>query len=482
MIGKGLGINGNLFWVAMNINNLVNKIYGNLPVPIQNFGISIFGLYWFNRRFGGVFSKQLKSCMDREYFSYSEWNNYQTYLLRKLLIHSFDTVPYYKDLFIRLGIEKYDLSRFSIEDLRKIPFLNKEIYRKQGVSDLLSDSLEPSGEFYSSSGSTGTPTKTRYSLRMHQTYFSIFESRINYWANIDYKTPRGVIGGRRILKEGNAKGPYYRYNFIEKQTYFSAYHISPSTVKNYVEGMFKHKVEYMTGYASANFHLAKMIEEKGIEAPRLKAVLTSSEPLTNEMRETFFRVYGCKTFDSYNGVEACNLISECEFGTLHIVPDVGIVEIINDEGEPVLPGETGEIISTGLLNFDQPLIRYRMGDLVTLSKNQNCACGRNMIVVDEIVGRIEDTVVGLDGRRINRFHGIFVDIMSIKEAQVVQNSLTDFSINIVSEGELSVDEVSLIEMRMQSQLGPVTIGLNYMNEIPRTKNGKFKSVISLLNS
>lgn len=460
----------------------LEHVYGNLPVTIQNIGISIFGLYWFKRRFGGVFQEQLKLCLQREYNSKEEWDVYQLEKLRNLLNYAIDTVPYYQNLFLQLNIEKKDLKSFTFSDLYQLPMLDKNTYRKFGTTLLLSNSLEPSGDFYSSSGSTGTPTKTRYSLRMHQSYFAIYESRINYWAGIDYKVPRGVIGGKRIIKEGSGKPPYYRYNFVENQTYFSAYHISPLTVDNYVEGMFKHKVEYMTGYASANYHLAKMIEDKGIIAPRLKAVVVASEPLSQEMRDTFYRVYGCKTFDSYNGVEACNLISECEYGSLHIVPDVGIVEILNDNGEPVAPGETGEIISTGLLNFDQPLIRYKMGDLVTLSKIQSCLCGRNMPIVDEIVGRIEDVVVGLDGRRITRFNSIFVDIMAIKEAQIVQMSISEFLINLVSDRVLFSEELQLIQSRMKSQLGDIKLNFNYLNEIPRTKSGKFKSVISMLNT
>lgn len=468
--------------IKSNLFKFLEKLYGNFPVPLQNIGISIFGLYWYKRRFGGVFQRELKLSLEREYFSYSEWDVYQLTILRNLLVHAFETVPYYQELFRNLGHTKSDLEAFTFNDLFSLPLLNKEIYQKYGTSKLLSESLESSGEFFSSSGSTGTPTRTFYSLRMHQTYFSIFESRINYWAGIHHKVRRGVIGGRRIIKDGNGSSPYYRYNFVEKQTYFSAYHISPSTVCDYVKGMFEHKVEYMTGYASANYHLAKLIEEQGIKAPKLKAVITSSEPLTEEMRHTFYRVYGCKTFNSYNGVEVCNLISECEFGSLHIIPDVGIVEIIGENGKPVAPGETGEIISTGLLNFDQPLIRYRMGDLVTLSKNQQCPCGRNMPVVDEIVGRIEDSVIGLDGRRINRFHSIFVNIMSIKEAQVVQINISDFVINLVVEEKLNAEEINLINNRMRSQLGEINIQIKYLKEIPRTKNGKFKSVISMLSN
>jgi phenylacetate-CoA ligase len=462
------------------MRKLLENFYYKLPLALQNIAITIFGYTWYKRRFGGVFKAELQACINREYYSSIDWQEYQTNELRKLLTHANQTVPYYTSLFKKIGLNQNQISQFNLSELAKIPYLEKQTYRELGTTEMLSTLLEPNGTFLYSSGSTGTPTKTRYSLRMHQKYFAIFESRLNYWASIDYKVPRGVIGGRRIIKDGLATAPYYRYNYIEKQTYFSAYHISKDTAANYVKGMIENKVEYMTGYASANYFLARFIEEAGIKAPALKAVLTSSEKLTQEMRDTFKRVYGCETFDSYNGVDLCNLISECEHHRMHIVPDAGIVEIVNSEGKPCRPGETGEIISTGLLNYDQPLIRYRMGDFVKLSENQHCKCGRSMVVIDEIVGRLEDTITGPDGRQMVRFHGIFINIQTVIEAQVVQLGISQFQLNLVTSAKPTQAEIDLMKSRMRSQLGEIEVEINLVNNIPKNANGKFKAVISML--
>ena len=456
----------------------LTDIYHKLPVFLQNLGITIFGLHWYNRRFGGIFKQEYRNCKTREFYTFENWNEYQNNELKSILVHSVKNVPYYKSLFKTLNIGEEQLLNFTMDDLKKIPFLEKDTFRKEGMISLISKKLEPYCEFYGSSGSTGKPTKTMYSKRMHQKYFAIFETYINNWAGIDYMVPRGVIGGRRIIQDGVSKGPFYRYNYIEKQTYFSAYHISADTVKNYLEGMIKNKVEYMTGYASANYILARFIEEQGLKAPQLRAVLTSSEKLTDEMRNTFKRVYGCESFDSYNGVECCNLISECEHHKLHIIPDVGIVEVINADGSPTQPGEIGELISTGLLNYNQPLIRYRMGDLVKISKDQKCDCGREMVIVDEIIGRIEDTIIGPDGRQMVRFHGIFIGIPNIIESQVIQYTVKDFKIKLVVSEKLSDEQNNLIRSKMKSQLGEINLDISEVNEIPKGANGKFKSVIS----
>jgi phenylacetate-CoA ligase len=234
----------------------------------------------------------------------------------------------------------------------------------------------------------------------------------------------------------------------------------------------------MTGYAMSNYILARFIEKQNLKAPKLKAVITSSEKLTIEMRKTLERVYNCKVYDSYSGVEACGLISECEHGTLHISPDVGIIEIIKEDGTNAKPGETGEAICTGFLNYDQPLIRYRIGDLIKISANQSCKCGRQMPCVDEIVGRLEDVVIGKDGREMVRFHGIFINIPKIIEAQVIQHTITNFEIKIVSNEALSDSEINLINDRMKSQLGTIELTIVQVESLPRENNGKFKAVIS----
>jgi phenylacetate-CoA ligase len=445
---------------------------------MQNVGVSLYGYRWQRRRFGGVFKAELELFKSREQFTLKQWEDYQISALRKLLIHSFETVPFYNKKYKEAGFDISRLKNFELNDLQYLPYLEKEELRRFGTSTLVSSKREKGGEFYASSGSTGTPTQILFSNAMHQRWTAAFEARIRNWAGVSRFDARGMIGGRRVVKDGISNGPFYRYNLFEKQVYFSAYHIAASTAQDYLKGIKKYEVKYMTGYAMSNFFLARFIEEMNLQAPRLQAVITSSEKLTPEMRDTFTRVYQCKTYDSYSGVEACGLISECEAGSLHISPDVGIFEIIKEDGTPCKAGETGEVVSTGLINYDQPLIRYRIGDLVRLSNQQSCKCGRDMPIVDEIIGRIEDTVIGKDGREIVRFHGIFIGLDSIIEGQIIQHKLDEFEVKVVAANELIQEQKNIIEKRMSSQLGEIKLAIHEVPFIPRNANGKFKSVIS----
>jgi phenylacetate-CoA ligase len=267
---------------------------------------------------------------------------------------------------------------------------------------------------------------------------------------------------------------------FERQLYFSAFHIAPAYVLDYVQALNRYKPDYLVGYASSHYFLARMIAEQGYQVHRPKAVLTSSEKLTLEMREMISEVYGCSVFDGYSGVEACAQISECEYHTLHESPDMGIIELLDDSGKRVTGSGYGEIIATGLINFEQPLIRYRTGDMAIRSDSM-CDCGRQMSAYREIIGRLEDTVVGVDRREMVRFHGIFVGLPHVREGQIVQKTLTDFLIRLAVDQQFGDSEKEEIYRRFQTRLGQVNLEFEFVDQVERTLGGKFRAVISHVN-
>jgi len=461
--------------------SMINILYTKSPVFLQNLFISIYGYYWKNRRYGGNFTQKLLEFKSRENFSKEQWENFQTLELRKLLLHAFTTVPFYKKKYTEYGFKTKDFESFNIEDLHKLPYLEKEDLRKYGTTLVLSTKRKK-GKFYSSSGSTGTPTQIYFSKEFHQTWSALYEVRVRNWAGVNYKMPRAMIGGRRIIPTSVLKPPFYRYNTAESQAYFSAYHLSDKTTKNYVASLLKLKATYLVGYAMSIYLLAKNINTQNLKAPNLKEVLTSSEKLTFQMRKTIEKAFKCKVFDAYSGLEACGLISENRYGELLFSPDSGIMEVLNANGEEINFGQEGEVVATGFLNYDQPLIRYKIGDSVKLSKNQKTKSGLQMPKIEEIKGRVEDVIVGASGQKMVRFHGVFVGIPSIIMAQVIQNSVETILIKLVVDTFYKSKNEQLIVRRIKSQLGELNISFLYVKEIEKTKNGKFKAVISTIKN
>ncbi len=215
--------------------------------------------------------------------------------------------------------------------------------------------------------------------------------------------------------------------------------------------------------------------------PPLKAVVTTSEKLTPGMRKVMEAAYGCRIFEEYSTVENVLFASECEQGCLHLSPDVAVVEILRPDGSRCLPGEAGEVVATGLTREYQPLIRFRLGDVAAWDP-EPCSCGRQMPVLKEVLGRIEDVVLGPDGRRLVRFHGIFIDQPHVQEGQIIQETLEHIRVKVIPTQGYDQRDVEEITHRIQQRLGwQVKVEVETVSQIPRTASGKFQAVVSRLH-
>ena len=101
-----------------------------------------------------------------------------------------------------------------------------------------------------------------------------------------------------------------------------------------------------------------------------------------------------------------------------------------------------------------------------------------MPVISQIEGRVEDVIIGQDGREMVRFHGVFLGLPNVRKAQVVQYDYTHFEILIEITQPLSTEERQEIYRRMASQLGDITVDIKELTTLPLGLNGKFQAVIS----
>ena len=460
---------------------LFKEIYPYFPVPVQNLGISAFGYFYKRERFGGEFQPALAGFLDRDRWPVDRMRTYVDGTLRDVLRRAQDA-PYYREHWDKAGLRPTDLQHMTSDTLHRLPILKKQDLRRspnafvpdrgQPVRGLLS---------YFSSGSTGTPIQAICTRAGQQRFAAAREARSYRWAGTSIRRPRAMIGGQPVVATGHARPPFYRYNFAERQVYFSAYHISPATVPNYVQGLNRYRPESVTGYAFSQFVVARLMLEQGLRldfAPR--AAVTSSERLTERMRQTIRQAWGCRAYEEYGSVENCGLATECEAGSLHVSPDFGIVEIVDDHGNPVGPGVEGRVLCTGLLNDAQFLVRYEIGD-TAMWNDRTCACGRNHLpVLTAVTGRVEDVVVGPDGRELVRFHGIFVGLPYVLEGQVIQEALDQFRVRVITDHGFGDGQVREIQKRFDDRLGPVQVTVEQVSELERTARGKVRAVISLL--
>lgn len=453
--------------------SFADTVYSKLPLSLQNGAVSLYGVYWHHLRFGGNYPTLLKAYRERDKFSSAQWQAFQHEALRDLLPVCAVHVPYYSRTWTKSQKEAALAG-----ELSALPLLEKNPVRANPV-DFVRDDLKPIMTTSNwTSGSTGTPIRTIWTPEETRASLAVREVRSANWAGVSFKLPRATFSGRMVDPDPESKGPYYRYNAAEKQVYFSPFHLRPDSAHFYVEALKKHPTQWMTGYAVSYYLLAKFILEQNLEVLPLKAIITTSEKLTAEMRFVMEEAYHCRIFEEYSTVENALFASECECGRLHLSPDVGLVEILRPDGSACPPGEVGEVVTTCLMRPYQPLIRYRLGDLAAWDA-EPCRCGREMPVIREVVGRVEDVVVGPDGRQMVRFHGIFTAQPHVIEGQIIQESLGQIRVKIVPTPGFDEADRMDITRRVQQRLGhQVEVKVELVTAIERTKAGKFQPVIS----
>ncbi|MEN6498356.1 MAG: hypothetical protein ABFD16_28985 [Thermoguttaceae bacterium] len=452
-------------------------IYGCLPVWAQHAAVTTYGLYWHWQRFGPGYQRYLQEYAERDRWTAEAWRGWQEERLKDLLTLAAEHVPYYRQAW---GPEEKNAARAG--RLEGLPLLEKTPVRFEAET-LLREDPSPRPRFtFHTAGTTGTPLQLPWTVEELRRSMAVREVRSAGWAGVSFTLPRATFGGRMPVLDPEAKDSFYRFNLVERQVYLSPYHLRPDTAASYAQALSRHRVQWMTGLAVSYYVLARFLLEQKLEGPPMKAVITTSEKLTRNMRAVMEEAYRCRVYEEYGTVESVLLATECEQGRLHVSPDVGVVEILRPDGTPCEPGEVGEVVTTSLLRTCQPLIRYRLGDLAAWD-SEPCPCGRGMPVIKEVLGRVEDIVIGPDGRRMVRFHLVLGNQPHVREGQIIQEELDRICVRIAPAPGYGPADTEDIIQRVQRQLGPsVNVTVELVDALPRTKAGKVQMVISHLHN
>jgi phenylacetate-CoA ligase len=145
---------------------------------------------------------------------------------------------------------------------------------------------------------------------------------------------------------------------------------------------------FIHGYSSMIFEVAQMAAKLGFspaDFPKLKMVKGTSEKIYDYYQEPVMQVFGRKIISEYGSAEGNIHAFECPNGHMHINEENVIVEEVD-----------GQMIVTNLNAFSLPVLRYALGDAVTIDRETSCTCGRKSSVIKEVLGRVGKKIIGLD--------------------------------------------------------------------------------------
>jgi phenylacetate-CoA ligase len=297
---------------------------------------------------------------------------------------------HYKNLFERIGFDPEKIS--SLEDIKKIPFTNKEDLRENWPYGFLAVSKDELVRMHSSSGTTGRAT-------------IIFHTQhdLDEWTN---------IVARSMYMTGMRRGDVFQ-NMMTYGLFTGGlgFHYGAEKVGALIipagSGNSKRQIQLMQDFQttvihiipSYALHLSSVFEELGVDPRKdtnLQRAFLGAEPHSEKTRQKIENLYGVDAYNSY-GLSEMNgpgVSFECQYKKgMHIWEDNYIVEIIDpDTLEAVPEGEEGELVLTTLLREGMPILRYRTKDLTRIIPGP-CECGRTHRRIERIKGRTDDMLV-----------------------------------------------------------------------------------------
>lgn len=411
------------------------------------------------------------TCFERyQYYHPDKLRYYQNVKLQTLLDVARTRSVYYRDR-IPVGVD--------LQDLPSLDYLDKEALRKHGNDILTSKTLFCRRK--TTGGSTGAPvTVYKDSRAMAMELAAAY--RGYGWAGIK-------IGDRQARFWGVPQTSFFAdtrarlIDFVCNRYRVSAFGYDDDNWLRISRALHRFKPDYFYGYVSIIRDFARFVGQPGNGFKiGLQSIVTTAEVLESIDRHYISDRFGCRVFNEYGCGEVGTIAHECEEGSLHVTAENLIVEIVDKSGNPLAPGNPGEIVVTDLHNTAMPLIRYRLSDYGMISLS-DCACGRGLPVLEKVYGRAYDTLVNFQGKL---FHGeFFLYIMedakkkglAVDGVQFVQSLDFGLTVNLVCEDWTFNPLCTYIEERLRQGFDPkIIVAFKKCKTIEREKSGKLRVV------
>ena len=313
--------------------------------------------------------------------------------VRALLAHCLRHVPYYREALTDARIVPESIQ--TMDEFRRIPLLPRRIYQEK-VSRALPTQL-PAGTVATgsnqTSGSSGTPTNV-FQTNMSDLWWYAFYWRDLEWCNVD---PTGTLAAIRTTV---TTGPELQRMLqgVSQPCWLPALdpliQTGPSHCMDIrqdprlqLQWLRSIGPQYLLSFPTNLEALAQLVKREG-PLPELLAIQSMSGMLTSEAQAKIESAFGVPVKSNYSCAEVGYIASPCPHGAgLHVHAENVLLEVLDEQGKPCQPGETGRVFVTHLHNLRGPFVRYEVGDEVTLGPAL-CPCGRGLPLLARVQGKI----------------------------------------------------------------------------------------------
>jgi len=412
-----------------------------------------------------------------QWLSRSGMQQLQEEKLTRLLKSAYQHCPWYRSGMNTAGIDPQ--GGVSLEDLRRLPTMDKQdalVHGEQMVWHGV-----PGGAYqYNTGGSSGQPLIFYYGRR-RQASDAAGRMRARRWWGVKPGDPEVYLWGAPVELDKTDRIKSLRDRLIN-QLVLNAFEMSSASMDEYVQAIQAFQPCCIYGYASSLALLAAHLLDRNVtlRLPKLKVVCTTGEPLFDYQRQLIGKAFGAPVANEFGSRDIGFTAHETPAGQMLLMSESIILEVLDEQSQPVAPGETGEAVMTALESFAQPFIRYRTGDMVRVG-NETCKAGRGLDVIAEVLGRSTDFIVREDGTIMHALAVIYVlrGVTGVAEFKIVQHTLQQFEVLIVTNANWQASGPAEIEAGLRKRLGDnIHIDLRLLDAIPAEASGKHRYVVS----
>lgn len=419
-----------------------------------------------------------QTVSDLKFESLENLQSIQSIRLQKLLAHARISTKHYKSV-VRHGLCDEINGKNYLDLLSSLPILEKSTVR-HSAPELWSNSFD-FGKLYkiTTSGSTGSPLSLvvdDFQLTMRfATTLCALENLGWKWGDAQLRLWHQTLGMSltQIVKE-KLDAQLLRRKFVP------AFKMTHNGMDSFMKLIERKKPSIIDGYAESLNMIA--LSAKSPLSHKPTAVLSSAQELTENTRINVETIFGCPVLNKYGAREFSGMAYECAEGRrLHVAMESYIIEVLSG-GEPVKPGEIGEIFVTDLNNWSMPIVRYAIGDLAILGEYGVCVCGRDTQTLQKIIGRTQALVYGTNGVILpgTFFSHLFKDFyLEIESYQIFQSLNKNIEIRYVPTLEFKSQILDVIASILRKTLGQeIKMMFKAVDSIELGRTGKRQSIVS----
>ncbi len=404
----------------------------------------------------------------------------QSRRLRAIARHAWERVPYYREWMREAGAQPGDFR--SADDLRRMPLVDKLALTLEPERFAAAGYERRDGLTLLSSGTSGRRRRFRYDSGA--LFRALAAGRRQRIALAHFIGRESGYKEALFHRQGGASAQIRRFwedrMVMPGQVELKRRRFDPALpFEDLLAAVNEFKPEVLRGAGSHVGAFFRWVAETGRKIEKPKAVTYGADAMPQGDRRIIEDHFGIPVVSTYQAVEALRIGFQCEARQgFHISTDQVVVRVVDSAGDDVAPGERGELILTNLTNRATVVMNYRLGDLVTQAAGP-CSCGRNLPLIQNIDGRLDDLIARPDGTQLHALSIVpgLQAVDGVRQVQVVQEELERFRLRVVWARGCEQLPGELVQ-RMTAVLGEgIRVAVEPVEVLEQEPSGKVKTVL-----